>query len=92
MCRHEAEDGPGRHLVVFSSADLGQPARDGCGDVERRGADKDLDEPFALQNLIAARGKPLADHDRNVRTGSQVGQYHCLQTHGEPRLFARNLS
>ena len=35
---------------------------------------------------VPPRDKPMADNNRYVRTGPQVGQDHCRQTHGETRL------
>ncbi len=82
----QAEHGPGLDPVVLPAADLGQSPGRRRRHVERGRTDQHLDQPVPLPDRLAPRRKPVADDDRHVRTGPQVGQDHCLQTHGEPRF------
>ena len=87
-CRYETEDKAGANTIVFPSPNLGQTTVNGRRNVKRGGADQDFNEPVPFPNLVTARREPMANNDRNIRTGPQVGQYHCLQTHGEPRIYS----
>ena len=69
--------------IVFQTADLGQTPGNRRRNVKRGGAGQYFHQPFTLPNSSPARDKPMADNDRYVGTGPQVGQDHCRQTHGE---------
>ena len=80
------ENDPRLDAIVFLAMDLGQVSGHRRRDVEGRGSGQHFHQPFPLPDALPSRREPVTHDDRYVRTGSQVGQDHGRQTHGEPRL------